>query len=91
MQTRTLGTIVALFLAALLLVATTWIIATGTAAETGPVAALQPSRAAIGADLRENFLAKLRWSGVQETEGDTTLRDYFLTRSDAESDGGTAP
>lgn len=91
MQARTLGSIVALLLAALLLVAATWVTATRTVANTGPAGAELDNGAAIGTDMRENFLAQLGCSGVQGTEGDTTLRDYFLTRSDAESDGGTAP
>ena len=91
MQARTIGSIVALFVAALLLVAATWVTATRTVADTGPAGAALNNRAATGSDLRENFLAQLRCNGVQGTGGDTTLREYFLTRSDAESDGGTAP
>lgn len=80
MQVRTLGTIIGVVLAAVLLAAVTWVIATRTAAETGQVGVLQTA----AGGLKENFLTKQRWSrgqvGVDPESTDTTLRDYFLSR-----------
>lgn len=94
MQARTLGTIFALFLAALLLVIATWVTATRTVAEAGLAGAPQPV-AVVGTDLKENFLSKLRWSAVERTSVDlasidTTLQEYFLQTVVWGDDVGTA-
>lgn len=86
MQARTLARTSALLVASVVLVAVTWIVATGTAPERASAETLN-SAAQIGggATLKDYFLPRLQWKDVGVTaadpaSGDMTLQEYFLPK-----------
>jgi len=68
------------------LVAVTWIVATGTAAETTSAETSNTAAQVVGgATLKDYFLPRLKWNDVEVTaidpaSGDMTLREYFLPK-----------
>ena len=70
----------------MVLVAVTWIVATGTAAETASAEASNTAaQVGGGATLKDYFLSTLKWKDVEVTaagpaSGGANLQEYFLEK-----------